>query len=106
MKLQLFYIWVKWCLEGTSLGEGGALVKTAHMSRGGASGVCLSGGKLVVYPVCEKMEKACPLLLLDPVLMEYSWRTAFSLPFYIEAFPLTPFTLQTKNAHKLREYIM
>ena len=59
----------------------GALVQTAHMSGGGASGVCSSGGKLVVYPACEKMEGASPLLLLDPVPMKYSWRTVSSPSF-------------------------
>ena len=59
----------------------GAPVKTAHMSRGGASGVCSSGGKLVVYPACEKMEGASPLLLLDPVPKGYSWRKVSSLSF-------------------------
>ena len=32
----------------------GAPVETAHMSRGGASGVCSSGGKFVIYPACKK----------------------------------------------------
>ena len=39
----------------------GAPVHTARMSRGEASGVCSSGGKFVVYPECEKMEKASPI---------------------------------------------
>ena len=53
------------CLCKVVIGRGeagrestGALVQTAHMSRGGASGVCSSGGKLVVYHACEKMEGA------------------------------------------------
>ena len=48
---------------------------------GEASGVCSSGGKYVVYPACEKMEKASPHLLLDPVPMGYSWSTDASTPF-------------------------
>ena len=39
----------------------GAPVQTAHVLRSEASGVCLLGGKLVVYPACEKRRK---LLLL------------------------------------------
>ena len=34
-------------------GTEGAPVQTAHMSRGGVSGVGSSGGKLVIYPACK-----------------------------------------------------
>ena len=49
------------CLCTVVIGRGevgrenkGVPVQTAHMLGGGATGVCSSGGKLVVYPVCKK----------------------------------------------------
>ena len=52
---------VKWCLEGVSPGErGNSHTDCSHVER---SVICSFSLKLVVYPVCVKMEGASPLLL-------------------------------------------
>ena len=52
---------VKWCLEGARPGERGN--SRTDCSRVERSVICSFSLKLVVYPVCAKMEGASPLLL-------------------------------------------
>ena len=80
--------WVKRSLEGARLQEGleGAPGRTAHMSRGGVSGLSIWWETCCLFAY-EKMERASPLFLLDLVPMGYSWRTASS-PSFLKLFLL------------------
>ena len=82
-------------LEGARLQEGseGAPGRTAHMSRGGVSGLSIWWETCCLFAY-EKMERASPLFLLDLVPMGYSRTVSWSYSSY------SFHTANMKTAHK------